>query len=85
MVETNCKGTRISRRGIEHTDCFYCTQRTNETHNLPLQFQKVAIFNITTFSLHLWTSVDADFCISLANVTSGVKSDIFKQVCNYFQ
>ena len=31
------------------------------------------------FSLHLWRSVDADFCISLAYVMSGMKQSFWFQ------
>ena len=59
------------RRVIEHTDCFHLTQITDKNSQFPLRNWWLSTF--TTFLLHLWSSVDADFCISSVYVTSGTK------------
>ena len=60
---------------MEHTDCFHFPQITNK--NSKFTFRRLQFSTFTTSSLHLWRSVDADFFISLAYVTSGKKSSFW--------
>ena len=50
---------------------FHFTQITDKNSQFSFKNQRFSTF--TTFSHHSWSSVDADFCISSAYVTSGTK------------
>ena len=58
-------------RYIEHMDCFHFTQITGKNLQFPFKYWQFSRF--TTFSFHSWSSVDADFYISLAYVMSEMK------------
>ena len=53
---------------MKHTDRFHFTQITDKT--LQFSFKNWQFSTFTTFSLYSWGSLDADFCISSAYVTS---------------
>ena len=63
------KSTRTRKSYWTHY--FHFTQITDK--NLQFPFKNWRFSTFTTFSLHSWSSVDADFCISSAYVTSGTK------------
>ena len=74
MVETSCK-KYWNKETIEHTEFFHFTQITEKKLQFPFKNWQFPTF--TSFSLHSWNSVDADFCISSACVTSGRKRSIW--------
>ena len=63
------KSTRTRKSYWTHY--FHFTQITDK--NLQFPFKNWWFSTFTTFSLHSWSSVDADFCISSSYVTSGTK------------
>ena len=73
MVETSCK--KCENKEELHTDYFHFTQITDK--NSQFYFRNWRFSTFTMFSLHSWSSVDAEFCISSANVTSGTKQSFW--------
>ena len=64
-----------TRKSYKHTDCFHFTQITDK--NLQFPFKNWRFSSFTMFLLHSWSSVDADFCISPAYLTSGMKQSFW--------
>ena len=58
-------------RVTKHTDYFHFTQITYKNSQFAFKYWRFSTF--TTFSLHSWSSQDANFCIPSAYVMSGTK------------
>ena len=69
------KSARIKKS--YRTYYFHFTQITDKNSQFSFKNQRFSTF--TTFSHHSWSSVDADFCISSAYVTSGMKRSFCSQ------